>query len=169
MTYGVVEFNHVAAQKTGQIKAQLPASTALATEVGNVLENGMFLVYDEVDGAVRLPAVGDEAKNIMLHKSAEKLYDKYANELGDFYLDLTSGVYPRMYAMNTADTFTLNEACLQEAVSTLTDGDLLYVDIDNAGAKLTSADGTNNVAVVKVVKATTAPNGVDPAVKVEVL
>jgi len=168
MTYGVVEFNHVAAQKTGQLKAQLPASDGLATEVGNVLENGMFLVYDEVAGAVRLPATGDTAKNIMLHKSAEKLYDKYANELGDFYLDLTSGVYPRMYTMNTGDTFTLSEACLQEAVSTFTVGDSLYVDIANSGAKLTSVL-TSNVEMVQVIKITTAPNGVDPAVKVEVL
>jgi hypothetical protein len=39
--YGQVEPNHLSAQRTGQIYAQLPAASDLTT-----LENGQFVKYD---------------------------------------------------------------------------------------------------------------------------
>jgi len=39
--FGQVEPNHLSAQQTGQIYAQLPADASF-----DILENGMFLKYD---------------------------------------------------------------------------------------------------------------------------
>lgn len=169
MAYGVVEFNHVAAQKTGRIGAQLPASSALATAVSNMLENGMILVYDEVTGEVRLPAIGDTVADLRLHKSAEKLYNKFANELADFALDLTQDVLPRMYALETGDTYTVTLPVVAEAIGAISVGDTLYADVDGATGGVTTAVGTNNIAFAKVAKKTTGPNGSDDAIKVVAL
>jgi len=171
MAYGVVEFNHMIAQKTGQIKAQLPASSALKTVVGNKLENGMVLVYDEVVGEVRLPVATDTPSDLMLHKSAEKLYDKFHNALGDFALDLTGGVFPRMYALVSGSTYTmtLENVVFGSDFASASAGDLLYVDVDNGTGKITDVIGTDNIAFAKIAKKTVAPNGVDDAIKVVVL
>jgi len=175
MAYGVVEFNHMIAQKTGQVKAQLPASSALKTEVSSKLQNGMVLVYDEVAGTVRLPVAADSASDLMLHKSAEKLYNKYENELGDFVLDLTGNVLPRMYKLNSGDTYTVTTEILTSglAFGDLSVGDTLYADVEAANGTITNAAddgaGTSNIAFAKVAKKTTAPNGSDDAIKVVVL
>lgn len=169
MAYGVVEFNHVAAQKTGRVFAQLPASSGLASAASNMLENGMIVVYDSVDGEVRLPTSADTVADLRLHKSAEKLYDKFANELSDFALDLTQGVYPRVYALQSGDTYTVTLPVVAEAIGSISVGDTLYADVDGGTGGVTIASGTNNIAFAKVVKLTTGPNGSDDAIKVEVL
>jgi len=177
MAYGVVEFNHMSAQKTGQIKAQAEANVGLKTAVSNMLQNGLVLVYDEtVDPAVvRVPVDGDSASDLMLHKSAEKLYNKYENELGDFVLDLTGNVLPRMYKLNSGDTYTVTTEILTSglAFGDLSVGDTLYADVEAANGTITNAAddgaGTSNIAFAKVAKKTTAPNGSDDAIKVVVL
>ena len=167
MAYGVVEMNRISAQKTKQIFAQLPASSGLATAVSNELQNGMILVYDVGAGTVRLPTDSDSAKDLVLHKSAEKLYDANANELGDFVLDLTEDVLPRCYALTVNDTYTATMEVFVQDFATLSEGDTLYADVGGGTGKVTNVS-TDNIAFGVVAKKTTAPNGSDSAIKVAV-
>lgn len=48
--YGQVEPNHLSAQRTGQIYAQLPAAANI-----DVLQNGQFVKYDYKEGVETLP------------------------------------------------------------------------------------------------------------------
>lgn len=52
--YGQVEPNHLSAQRTGQIYAQLPAASTI-----NVLENGQFVKYDYKEGVVDFTGAGE--------------------------------------------------------------------------------------------------------------
>ena len=52
--YGQVEPNHLSAQRTAQIYAQLPAAASI-----NVLENGQFVKYNYKDGVVDYVGAGE--------------------------------------------------------------------------------------------------------------
>ena len=52
--YGQVEPNHLSAQRTAQIYAQLPAAADI-----NVLENGQFVKYNYKDGVVDYAGAGE--------------------------------------------------------------------------------------------------------------
>jgi hypothetical protein len=52
--YGQVEPNHLSAQRTGQIYAQLPANAEIA-----LLENGQFVKYDYAKGLVNFEGAGE--------------------------------------------------------------------------------------------------------------
>lgn len=52
--YGQVEPNHLSAQRTGQIYAQLPAAAGI-----DVLENGQFVKYDYAAGVVDFTGAGE--------------------------------------------------------------------------------------------------------------
>ena len=52
--YGQVEPNHLSAQRTGQIYAQLPAAKEI-----NALEQGQFVKYDYANGVVNFTGVGE--------------------------------------------------------------------------------------------------------------
>ena len=52
--YGQVEPNHLSAQRTAQIYAQLPANADI-----NVLENGQFVKYDYATGEVNFTGAGE--------------------------------------------------------------------------------------------------------------
>ena len=52
--YGQVEPNHLSAQRTGQIYAQLPADAAI-----DVLEQGQFVKYDYANGLVNFTGKGE--------------------------------------------------------------------------------------------------------------
>ena len=52
--YGQVEPNHLSAQRTGQIYAQLPADPNI-----NLLENGQFVKYNYKDGVVDFAGAGE--------------------------------------------------------------------------------------------------------------
>lgn len=52
--YGQVEPNHLSAQRTGQIYAQLPADATI-----DVLENGQFVKYDYPSGLVNFTGKGE--------------------------------------------------------------------------------------------------------------
>ena len=52
--YGQVEPNHLSAQRTGQIYAQLPAAADI-----DVLENGQFVKYDYANEAVNFTGAGE--------------------------------------------------------------------------------------------------------------
>lgn len=63
--YGQVEPNHLSAQRTGQIYAQLPAKANI-----DILENGQFVKYNYKDGVVDFNGAGEW----MLVYNAVKLY-----------------------------------------------------------------------------------------------
>ena len=52
--YGQVEPNHLSAQRTGQIYAQLPAADNIS-----ILENGQFVKYDYKEGVVDFAGAGE--------------------------------------------------------------------------------------------------------------
>ena len=69
--YGQVEPNHLSAQRTGQIYAQLPADAAI-----KVLENGQFVKYDYAKGLVNLTGKGEW----MLVFNEVKVYHDYEGD-----------------------------------------------------------------------------------------
>jgi hypothetical protein len=93
--YGQVEPNHLSAQRTGQIYAQLPANAAI-----NVLENGQFVKYDYANEEVNFTGKGEW----MLVYNEIKLYHdgqidaEFALKKGDYN--------PRVYS--PVDPATLN-------------------------------------------------------------
>lgn len=66
--YGQVEPNHLSAQRTAQIYAQLPADSKI-----NVLEQGQFVKYDYVSGLVNFTGKGEW----MLVYNETKLYREH--------------------------------------------------------------------------------------------
>ena len=70
--YSQVEPNHLSAQRTGQIYAQLPADPDI-----DVLENGQFAVYDYAAGLVKLPGASDYDLEPMLVFNEIKLYREH--------------------------------------------------------------------------------------------
>ena len=100
--YGQVEPNHLSAQRTGQIYAQLPAADAI-----EVLENGTFVKYDYPEGVVNFEGDGEW----MLVFNEVKLY-----ELRQFYADyamkkadaVDGEIVPRVFKTNVGDIFTTN-------------------------------------------------------------
>ena len=84
--YGQVEPNHLSAQRTGQIYAQLPAAADI-----DVLENGQFVKYDYAKGVVNFEGEGEW----MLVYNPVKLYREYEGE-ADFAMiksNYTAHVY----------------------------------------------------------------------------
>lgn len=69
--YGQVEPNHLSAQRTGQIYAQLPADTAY-----DKLEQGQFVKYDYANGLVKKTGAGEW----MLVYNETKLYRDDQND-----------------------------------------------------------------------------------------
>ena len=103
--FGQVEPNHLSAQRTGQIYAQLIADNSL-----NIIENGMFLKYDyENRKAVADSTVAGEW---LLVYNEEKLYDprkqghKYFAMVKTDYVD--GEMVPRLFKTNVGDIFTTN-------------------------------------------------------------
>ena len=152
--YGQVEPNHLSAQRTGQIYAQLPAAAAIT-----VLENGMFAKYDYEAGEVNFTGDGEA----MLVFNEVKLYEA-RQTLKDFALKAAEAVdgviIPRLFKTNVGDIFTTNCVDPTAAVAVV-------------GTKLTpGADGYLEVAVAQttnlwnVVALTTMPDGQD-AVKLQ--
>ena len=105
--YGQVEPNHLSAQRTGQIYAQLPAASTLTT-----LENGQFVKYDYANKEVNLTGAGEW----MLVFNEVKLYDGYRETYKDFALKASEAVdneiTPRVFKTNIGDIFTTN--CLEK-------------------------------------------------------
>ena len=84
--YGQVEPNHLSAQRTGRIYAQLPAAADI-----EVLENGQFVKYDYANGEVNFTGAGEW----MLVLNEVKLYRDYLSD-NDFAMkkeDYVAHVY----------------------------------------------------------------------------
>ena len=162
--FGQVEPNHLSAQRTGQIYAQLKAASAL-----KVLENGMFVKYDYANNEVNLSGAGEW----MLVLNEVKLYDEAWRETyKDYAMQAKNAVageiVPRVFKTNVGDIFTTN--CLEVAntsgsaeveMSDVKVGDTLAPNAQ--GYLAAAADGE---MLWKVVKVYSMPDG-QPAVKVQ--
>lgn len=100
--YGQVEPNHLSAQRTAQIYAQLPAASDI-----DVLENGQFVKYDYANGEVNFSGAGEW----MLVFNEVKLYDEretykdYAMTKGS---QVGGVIVPRVLKTNVGDIYTTN-------------------------------------------------------------
>ena len=156
--FGQVEPNHLSAQRTGQIYAQLPAATAITT-----LENGQFAKYDYATGEVNYTGAGEW----MLVFNEVKLYGS-KETYKDFALQKTNyidGVMtPRLFKTNVGDIFTTNtvkKAATSKDGST-TGEDLAVKDtlvVNAAGYLEKSTSPTAGAMVWEVAKITTMPDG----------
>ena len=179
--FGQVEPNHLSAQRTSQIYAQLPAASSI-----NVLENGQYVKYDYANGEVNFTGEGEW----MMVFNEVKLYDDRCRETyKDFAMrkenytegsdDIThSGVgplkgqmVPRVIKTNIGDIYTTN--CLKLAntdgktevtMEDLSVADKLIVNAQGYLEKKASVDGTEPM-VWQVVKRYTLADGQE-AVKV---
>lgn len=156
--YSVVETNHVAAVRTGQIKAQYPMSDALKA-LG--AQNGQLLVVDDVAKEVGLP--NDETAAAWLHASEERIYEEH---LGRDSFIVKDPNYPRMMKLAVGDIFETDAVSADIGVAAT------YADVDavKAGATvgvpsatgdielLTASDGSEGI-VLNIVEWVTLPNG----------
>ena len=85
--YGQVEPNHLSAQRTGQIYAQLPAKAGI-----EVLENGQYVKYNYKDGVVDFEGAGEW----MLVFNEVKLYRDHL-DYNDFAM-IASNYVARVYS-----------------------------------------------------------------------
>lgn len=151
--YGQVEPNHLSAQRTGQIYAQLPAVESI-----KVLENGQFVKYDYASGKVNFDGEGE----FMLVLNEVKLYDE-RETYKDFAMKVENYVgkvmVPRVFKTNVGDIYTTNmiDSAIEVEVGTkLAPG---------AEGILTTAGG-NAEMIWKVVKVYTMADG-QAAVKLQ--
>lgn len=149
--YGQVEPNHLSAQRTAQIYAQLPVDPAIT-----VVENGMFLKYDMAAGEVNTTGAGE----FMLVYNEIKLYDLARQTVKDFAL-VGDGVLPRLFKTNVGDIFTTNLVDLT-VKDTVAVADLL----EPTAGVLTQVAAATGEILFQVVKVTTMPDG-QKAVKVQ--
>lgn len=100
--YGQVEPNHLSAQRTGEIYAQLPCKKDILA-----LDNGMFMKYDYANGEVNTTGAGEW----MLVYNEVKIYDEREIE-EDFSMikeNYTSGeMTPRLFKTHEGDIYTTN-------------------------------------------------------------
>lgn len=176
--FGQVEPNHLSAQRTSQIYAQLPANKDI-----EILENGQFMKYDYPSGEVNLTGAGEW----MLVFNEVKLYDApWRETYKDFAMikshytpgsdDIThyglgplkGQMVPRLFKTNVGDIYTTN--CVGGAN---TDGKATYDGVElNVGDMLKVDEGTGFLVAGEdekmqwqVVKVYTMPDG-QPAVKI---
>lgn len=160
--YGQVEPNHLSAQYSGEIYAQLPAANSIHT-----LEQGMFVKYDTKAGELNFTGNGPW----MLVYNEEKLYDPRKQMHRDFALrDVDfddKKIYSRVYRMHAGDIYTTNMV-KKEALSV---GDLMVVGASGVLEKASDnvlANQVKNGLVLEVAKETTMPDG-QAAVKLRVV
>lgn len=169
--FGQVELNHLSAQRTGEIYAQLIADSNL-----NIIENGMFLKYDYQNR--KAVANASVAGEWLLVYNEEKLYDPrkqghrfWAMKKTD-YVD--GEMVPRLYKTNIGDIFTTNtlEANTADDVITtgvtVNEGDTLVVG-STGYLEVLGQSATATAPAFKVVAITTMPDADTdyPAVKLQ--
>lgn len=150
--YGQVEPNHLSAQVTGQIYAQLPLNKEIET-----LENGMFAKYDYEKNEVNFDGKGEWMlvyNTIKLPDEDEQADCDYAMKNNTYdakapVVPASTDVVPRLFKTNVGDIFTTNTIKAAE----LAVGDVLTPGADGY---LAVGEGDMNWQVVKVY---TMPDG----------
>lgn len=168
--FGQVELNHMSAQKTGQIYAQLPAGKKNGGDYTplDALENGMFLKYNVADGWASLEGDGEW----MLVYNEEKLYDSDKQTRKDFRLSKDDSIdgklYPRLYKVNIGDLYTTNtfsgaanskESRVDFPSEVTAKGDKFTVDAATGFLKKNAAPTATDAPVFQAVKLYTMPDG----------
>ncbi len=163
--FGQVEPNHLSAQRTAQIYAQLPAKSDI-----KILENGQFVKYDYTNNEVNLTGKGEW----MMVFNEVKLYNTYVGEsYKDYAMKATDftdeEMTPRLFKTNIGDIYTTNtvggpntDGKTEYAGISLSEGDLLKPD--TATGYLVSGATMTDDMVWEVVKVYTMADG-QPAVK----
>lgn len=180
--FGQVEPNHLSAQRTAQIYAQLPAKDDIS-----ILENGQYVKYDYAEGVVDFTGAGEW----MMVFNEVKLYDdRWRESYKDFAMikenytpgsDIThegigpfkGQMTPRVIKTNVGDIYTTNavgagntSGKAEYAGIDLEVGDSLVVNATNGFLNKATADDVKTADMVwQVVKVYTMPDG-QPAVKV---
>ena len=163
--FGQVEPNHLSAQRTGQIYAQLIADSTL-----NIIENGMFLKYDYENRKAALTGDGEW----YLVYNEEKLYDHRKQQHKDFAMIKTNYVdnemVPRLFKTNVGDIFTTNTLEPNTSDSATTTGVTVVVgdklQVGTNGYLEVKASPVSGLPTFKVVALTTMPDNQD-AVKLQ--
>ena len=155
--FGQVEPNHLSAQRTSQIYAQLPANKDLA-----ILENGQFVKYDYANKEVNLTGKGE----FMLVLNEVKLYDENRESYKDFAMIsknyLGGEMVPRLFKTNIGDIFTTN--CIGDGTQDIAVEVGNKLNVNDKGY-LVVGDDTKDM-VWNVVKVYTMADGQD-AVKIQ--
>lgn len=176
--FGQVEPNHLSAQRTAQIYAQLPAAEDI-----DVLENGQFVKYDYLNKEVNFTGAGEW----MMVFNEVKLYDGMRETYKDFAMQKKNSVpkitvtsimdeatkageiVPRVIKTNVGDIYTTN--CLKAGATSGTEevdmGDFAEGDLlapNEEGYLDTAADDAE--LKFQVVKIYTMPDGQE-AVKLQ--
>lgn len=179
--FGQVEPNHLSAQRTAQIYAQLPAKDDI-----DILENGQYVKYNYAKGVVDFEGPGEW----MMVFNEVKLYDdRWRESYKDFAMikeHYTPGsnithegigpfkgqMTPRVIKTNVGDIYTTNavgagntSGKAEYAGIDLDLGDKLVVNATDGFLKKADGDVANADMVWQVVKVYTMPDG-QPAVKV---
>lgn len=168
--FGQVEPNHLSAQRTAQIYAQLPAKADI-----EILENGQFVKYDYANNEVNFTGAGEWMlvfNEVKLYKNFwEESYKDFAMQKknytpGDSFAhvgmpELKGQMTPRVFKTNVGDIYTTN--CIGGAN---TSGSAEYAGIEvKVGDELSpnaqgflALDGDGSI-VFQVVKEYTMPDG----------
>jgi hypothetical protein len=120
--YGQVEPNHLSAQRTGQIYAQLPAASTI-----DVLQNGQFAKYDYANGVVNFSGAGEWMlvyNEIKLYRGDEQADCEFAMKKGDYQARIYS---PASHPQGTAQTRYYNGVDSTGATSKQINADVTIV------------------------------------------
>lgn len=166
--FGQVEPNHLSAQRTGQIYAQLIADKNI-----NIIENGQFMKYDYSNRKASLD--GTVKGEWLLVYNEEKLYDPRKQEHKYFALQkddfVDKEMVPRLFKTNIGDIFTTNTLGANTSDSATTSAftvkkdDLMQVGA-NGYLAVVGQGVTPTAPVFKVVEITTLADKQD-AVKLQ--
>lgn len=166
--YGQLEPNKISAQYTKEIFDMLPL------EDGLLCEQGMVLVYDQVQKKVRKPVPATDTNalfglvynEIVLEDERKQADNDYAmiNVPASTYQGAVT-LYPRLFGFTKGDTFTTNVITTQDGEALPAEG--AYYQADENGywsensAITGDADYTGATAgpILRVVKQYTMPDG----------
>ena len=166
--YAQVEPNHLSAQRTGAIYAQLPCKSDI-----EVLENGQFVKYDYPEGVVDFTGKGEW---MLVFNEVKVYHDR--DTVADFamkkstyiargygadnsFMPENTNMVPRVFKTEIGDIFTTN--AVQNKIEELKKGDTLTVGEDGF---LKKTEGASEGMIWQVAKIYTLGD-LQPAVKVQ--
>ena len=159
--FGQVEPNHLSAQVTGQIYAQLPAASEI-----EVLENGQYVKYDYAKNVCDFKGAGEWMlvfNEIKVYKDRETdadfamIKDNYVARIYDAVgAEMPTGttMVPRVFKTNVGDIYTTNT--ITGTTETVVVGAKLAPNADNGILEVTEA---TEGMLWEVVKVYTMPDG----------
>ena len=175
--FGQLELNQVAFRRDGRVEAQCALDdTDFATVPA---ENGMILAVDRINRKIKFATEDNvETMPVALNYTTEHMYDERANALKDFSLPRGT-FYPRLGFLSVGELFTTNCIGYDDAEWTATGSGTtaktadenfetackaikttpLYGGVSDEGAIAVSATAPEYGPVLKVVEATTMPDG----------